>query len=228
MTAIKSKERGPGRGAPGRRRVPRLVREEQMLDVAFQHFGTRGYAGTSMDAIAAEAGITKPLLYSYFGSKQGLFAACADRAAERLRELVRSAAGAADLPPDERLWHGLLAVFSGVEQHPEAWRILYPAGGGTDPMAARAAGARETMAELLTGIFARTALATGLDAQAAQHAEPLAHALTGATIAAAQWWLKHPEEPKELQVARLLNFAWLGFGGLLDGKRWLPPGAAPA
>jgi AcrR family transcriptional regulator len=202
-----------------------LVREEQMLDVAFQHFGTRGYAGTSMDAVAEEVGITKPLLYSYFGSKQGLFAACADRAAERLRELVRAAAGASALAPDERLWHGLLAVFSGVEQHPAAWRILYPAGGGADPMATRAAGARDTMSDLLAGLFAGTALAGGLGPDAAQHAEPLAHALTGATIAAAQWWLKHPEEPKELQVARLVNFAWLGFGGLLEGKRWLPPGA---
>jgi AcrR family transcriptional regulator len=199
------------------------VREEQMLDVAFSHFGTRGYAGTSMDAIAAEAGITKPLLYSYFGSKEGLFGACADRAAERLRTLVRAAGKASDMPPDERLWHGLMAVFSGVEQHPEAWRILYPAGGGGDPMAARAAGARESMADLLAEVFAGTAAAGGLDPQAAQHAEPLAHALTGAAIAAAQWWLNHPEEPKELQVARLVNFAWLGFGGLLEGRRWLPP-----
>ena len=196
-----------------------------MLDVAFQHFGTRGYGHTSMDAIAEEAGITKPLLYSYFGSKEGLFAACADRAAERLREHVRAAAGTTDLPPDEQLWRGLLAVFSGVEQHPEAWRILHPAGQGADPMAARAAGARDTMAGLLAEIFAGTAVAGGLDPEAARHAEPLAHALTGATIAAAQWWLQHPEEPKELQVARLVNFAWLGLGGLLDGKRWLPPEA---
>jgi AcrR family transcriptional regulator len=205
--------------------VPRQVREEQMLDVAFRHFGTRGYARTSMDAIAEEAGITKPLLYSYFGSKEGLFAACADRVAERLREHVRAAAGAADLPPDERLWHGLMAVFSGVEQHPEAWRILYPAGGGPDPMAARAAGARERMAGLLAEVFAGTALEGGIDPESARHAEPLAHALTGAAIAAAQWWLAHPEEPKELQVARLVNFAWLGLGGLLGGERWLPPGA---
>ena len=194
-----------------------------MLDVAFRHFGTRGYGPTSMDAIAADAGITKPLLYSYFGSKEGLFAACADREAERLRERVRAAAAAAELPPDERLWRGLLAVFTGVEKHPEAWRILYPSGQGTDPMATRAAHARDTMAELLAGLLAGSAIAEGLDPEAASHAMPLAHALTGATIAMAQWWLQHPEEPKELQVARLMNFAWLGFGDLLAGERWLPP-----
>jgi AcrR family transcriptional regulator len=226
MSEAKSKPRPrprPGRGAPGRRRVPRNVREQQMLDIAFEHFGSRGYAGASMDAIAVEAGITKPMLYSYFGSKEGLFAACADRVAERLRERVRDAASSHDLPPDERLWRGLLAVFAGVEQHPAAWRILYPTGHGSDPMAARAAQARDTMADLLADLFSTTAAAAGLPAQDAEHAAPIAHALTGATIATAQWWLAHPQEPKELAVARLMNFAWLGLDSLLSGNRWLPP-----
>jgi hypothetical protein len=51
---------------------------------------------------------------------------------------------------------------------------------------------------------------------------PMAHALTGATMAITAWWLEHPEEPKELQALRLMNFAWMGFGDILEGKLWLP------
>jgi AcrR family transcriptional regulator len=203
--------------------VARAVREQQMLDVAFNQFGTIGYKRASMDAIAAEAGVSKPLLYAYFGSKEGLFAACADRAAEQLRAHVRSAATATNQPPDERLWHGLLSVFSGVERHPEAWRVLYPAGEGGDPLSARAATARGAMEDLLADLLMQSAITGGIDAAVAEHAKPLAAALTGATIAMAQWWLRHPQEPKELQVARLMNFAWMGFGDLLAGRLWLPP-----
>jgi AcrR family transcriptional regulator len=223
MCAVKEQPKQPGRGAPGRPRVPRAVREQEMLDVAFNHFGTIGYQRASMDAIAAEAGVSKPLLYAYFGSKERLFAVCADRAAEQLRDYVRAAAGASDLPPDERLWRGLLSVFNGVERHPEAWRVLYPAGQGADPLSARAASARDAMEHLLADLLMQSAITGGIDPSVAEHAQPLAAALSGATIAMVQWWLRHPEEPKELQVARLMNFAWMGFGDLLAGRLWLPP-----
>jgi hypothetical protein len=39
----------------------------------------------------------------------------------------------------------------------------------------------------------------------------------------ASWWLRHPEEPKELQALRLMNFAWMGLGNLLEGRLWQPP-----
>ncbi len=51
-------------------------------------------------------------------------------------------------------------------------------------------------------------------------AEPLAWAFVGAATAIALRWLQHPEEPKERQALRLMNFAWQGFGGLLDGDVW--------
>ena len=58
-----------------RRQQNRLNRERQILDAALTVFAATGYSGTTMDAVAAEAGVTKPTLYSYFPSKESLFQA---------------------------------------------------------------------------------------------------------------------------------------------------------
>jgi len=58
-----------------RRQQNRLNRERQILDAALKVFAGQGYSGTTMDAVAAEAGVTKPTLYSYFPSKESLFQA---------------------------------------------------------------------------------------------------------------------------------------------------------
>src|ERR1700737_1158833 len=65
--------------AGGTKRLPRAVREQQMLDAAVQMFSVNGYHETSMDVIAAKAEISKPMLYLYYGSKEELFGACLDR-----------------------------------------------------------------------------------------------------------------------------------------------------
>jgi len=77
--------------AGGTKRLPRAVREQQMLDAAVQMFSVNGYHETSMDAIAAEAEISKPMLYLYYGSKEELFGACLDRELGRFVDRVRAA-----------------------------------------------------------------------------------------------------------------------------------------
>lgn len=58
-----------------RRQQNRLNRERAILDAALRVFAATGYSGATMDAVAAEAGVTKPTLYSYFPSKESLFQA---------------------------------------------------------------------------------------------------------------------------------------------------------
>ncbi|MET0196826.1 MAG: helix-turn-helix domain-containing protein, partial [Rhodococcus fascians] len=65
--------------AGGTKRLPRAVREQQMLDAAVDVFSDNGFHETSMDAIAKKAAISKPMLYLYYGSKDELFAACINR-----------------------------------------------------------------------------------------------------------------------------------------------------
>ena len=61
-----------------------------MLEAAGEAFATHGFHGSSMDEIAAAAGITKPMLYRYFGSKEGLYAAYLRRTGRELIERVRA------------------------------------------------------------------------------------------------------------------------------------------
>lgn len=216
-----------GRGAPGRKRVPRAEREGQMLKAAAEVFAERG-PGASMDEIAAAAGITKPMLYAYFDSKEGLFAAAAEAAGAELRESLRGHIDRPGLAPDRRLWLGFNLVFEFVERHRDAWTLLYPRGDvAMGSLGGGAIRAREAMAELLAELFEQTARESGIGEQAAEQSRMLGHAVTGATIASASWWLDHPDEPKEIVILRLMNLVWMGIGDLIEGRMWLPPFEGP-
>jgi AcrR family transcriptional regulator len=189
-----------------------------MLKVATEIFAERGYHDASMDAIAAAAGITKPMLYSYFGSKEGLFAACTRDAAAGLREELREVV-ARERPPDQLFYAGIAAVFEFVERNRQSWLVLYAEGGVAAGEAARA---REEMAVQLEDLFRQVARRSGLDAEALEHTGTMALGMTAATIAVATEWARDATEPKQLVVLRLMNFAWMGFGDLLEGRVWVP------
>ena len=212
-----------GRGAPGRVRTPRAEREQQMIQVASALFAEHGFGGVSMDDIAKASGITKPMLYAYFDSKEGLFAACAQRAGDGLRDELRGVGARRDLSPDARLWEGIQRVFKFVEENHDGWLLLYPEGGlASGSIGAGAVAARDAMADLLTELFTRTAREKGLAEDALAHTDAIARSFTSATIAAASHWAKHENEPRDPAALRLMNLLWMGCGDLLDGKLWLP------
>ncbi len=213
-----------GGSGSGRPKVPRAVREREMVDVAGRLFAERGYHAVSMEEIAQAAGVSKPMVYSYFGSKEGLFLACVQRATDGLIRTLRDVTPAT-LPHDVRVWQGLLAVFTFIEEHREAWALLYPHGPqSAGPFAQGAARANEAMAGVLTELIGEAAQAEGIDPLlAAESSAPMAHALVAAVVGLGSWWAHHPEEPKEMQALRMMNFAWMGLGGLVRGELWLPP-----
>src|SRR3954470_19518463 len=106
--------------APSRRRLPRAEGGERMLDAALEIFAARGFEAASMDEIAEATGITKPMLYSYFGSKEGLYLACIDRAGRPMIEAFRTAVLAED-DPARRLWQGVRAFLGWVDEHRQIW-----------------------------------------------------------------------------------------------------------
>src|SRR4051812_12040595 len=65
--------------APRRKRVPRAEREQQILAAAEEVFAERGFQATSMDEVSLRVGVSKPMLYEYFTSKEGLLLACVAR-----------------------------------------------------------------------------------------------------------------------------------------------------
>jgi AcrR family transcriptional regulator len=106
-----------------RRRMPRAERERQMIGVAEEIFAARGYQAASMDEIAERVGVSKPMLYEYFGSKEGLLVACIRTArAELLATTMASVEGitaAADA-----LRGGLTAFFAFIDSHRRSWELL--------------------------------------------------------------------------------------------------------
>ncbi|MFD0316613.1 TetR/AcrR family transcriptional regulator [Streptomyces flavalbus] len=211
-------------GAVKTKRMPRAVREQQMLDAAVQIFGQRGYMAASMDDIAELAGVSKPLVYLYLNSKDDLFTACIRREATALLAAVRLGV-VPELPADRQLWDGLLAFFTHTAGHPDAWRVLH--------LHARTHG--ERFAAEVTALRAEiVAFVTGLIAAAARdaHRDPdlperevagLAEALVGAAESLAAWANATPGVTARQTTATLMNFAWAGLGSLMEGRQWTPP-----
>jgi AcrR family transcriptional regulator len=172
--------------------MPRAEREDEMLQAAGQAFATHGFHDASMDAIAAAAGISKPMLYNYFGSKQGLYVAYVERSGRALLKSMREAASP-DAPAAQRLHAGIVAFLTYAEEHASGWTILHReilAQGG--PLAAELSELREAVAHMLTTLF---------------DDEAFAHAFVGAGESLASWWLDHPRQPKEQIAKVLMNIA---------------------
>jgi AcrR family transcriptional regulator len=208
----------------GRKVVPREEREQQMLEAASRLFTERGFAGVSMDEIAEEVGVTKPMLYAYFDSKEGLFVACIERAAAPMLDVVRAAIDPSDAP-DAQLWSGLLAFFDFVDFNRDEWSIFFvEASGRGGAAAARIGELRREIRAALTTLLGQTAADAGISSELVSEIEAQAQALMGAVESVAEWWLRHPEEGSaRLHALRLMNFAWMGYGDLLRGELWLPP-----
>lgn len=112
---------------PIRRRMPRAEREAQILTVAEQVFAELGYQSTTMDVIAERVGVTKPLIYDYFGSKDGLLVACVDKARTELADVTEAAVRAlpADASLEEVMRTGIAAFFTFIDGHAMAFRVIH-------------------------------------------------------------------------------------------------------
>jgi AcrR family transcriptional regulator len=171
--------------------VPRPVRERQLLELAEALFAERGYAGASMDELARRAGVTKPVVYELFGSKDGLFAACVDRSIDRLAADISTAVRAQD-DPEERLRAGGLAFIRFAAANRVAWDLMSM--GGSFEQKARAV--RSSQAELIRELMAEMAR----DDVDQRELEVAAHAVNAAYEGVAHWMWAHPDVPIE-QIA---------------------------
>ena len=115
--------------AGGTKRLPRAVREQQMLDAAVKVFSENGFREASMDAIAAEAEISKPMLYLYYGSKDELFSACIERESGRFIDAM-----GVGFDPTLRQRDQARTVVKEflrfVDEHRQSWKVLYRVGRG--------------------------------------------------------------------------------------------------
>jgi AcrR family transcriptional regulator len=109
-----------------------------VLDAALGLIARRGYGGVSMNEIADAAGVTKPVLYDCFASKEDLFSALLEREVERVSlNLIASTRLTAE-PGDGQamLEEGLRIFFGGVRAQPDSYRIVYASPHGSGPVIA--------------------------------------------------------------------------------------------
>ncbi|MFF7096505.1 TetR/AcrR family transcriptional regulator [Streptomyces rubradiris] len=211
-------------GAVKTKRMPRAVRERQMLDAAVRIFGQRGYTAASMDEIAELAGVSKPLVYLYLNSKEDLFTACIRREAAALTAAVRAGVRQ-DLPVEQQLWEGLRAFFAHTAEHPDGWSVLYlQARRHGEPFVSEAAAMRAEIVAFVTRLVAVAAREAHRDPGLAEReVAGLAEALVGAAESLAAWANSTPEVTAHQAASTMMNFAWSGLGSLMGGEVWAPP-----
>jgi AcrR family transcriptional regulator len=198
---------------PPKRRRNRAAREREILEAAEHIFGERGYQGTSMDEVAAEVGVSKPLIYQYYGSKDGLFLACLARLRTQLLETVADAVMAAT-DAEDALYAGFVAWFQFLDDHPQAWSVLIDEGMlSTGPTAGPAAAATDEVRAAfidLISTMVRMNLPPGRTADD-DEIEIVAQSISGATERLAIWRSRTPEPPSPQKVAQTLkHLLWQG------------------
>lgn len=199
------------------RRLPRAEREQQMLAAARGLFAERGYAAVTMDDVAAAVGVTKPLLYTYFGNKERLFAACMEPAGEALlATVVEAVAGARD--GAEAVERGVHAFFAFVDEDREAWGVLFDGSLPSGEIARSVVAYRDRLAALVAAELAPAAGAPPPQTVA------LTTAVLGAAEALGRWWLRTSAISAAEAAELLIGVVKPGLG-LTGGP---PPAPAPA
>jgi AcrR family transcriptional regulator len=169
-------------------RVPRPVRERQLVELAEQLFAERGFARTSMDQLARRAGVTKPVIYELFGSKDGVFRACVDRAIERMANSIVEAFRA-ESEPEARLRAGGLAFLRFARGNRVAWDLM-----AMQPrFAEQAQSVRRDQAQLIRALMEEIAPPGTHPLEL----EAVAYAVNSAYEGAAHWMWEHPDTPVE-------------------------------
>lgn len=197
----------PNAGTKG---VPRLDRESQILAIASEEFGTRGFAATSVATVAERAGISKPLIYNYFGSKEGLYEACLERGGKLVAdEIERIAAGAS--VGVERGMETLTGLFDLLDEQRHLWRLFFDV---TAPTSGPVVDSVSVYADRIARL-AEEGVAE-LMALAGNHDELDVSAMTsvwlGIVDSLVNWWVEHPEQTAEQMRERCLRLLTALFG----------------
>ncbi|MGW4697369.1 TetR family transcriptional regulator [Kitasatospora cineracea] len=190
-------------------------RREQLLNAADRVIQREG-PSASMNAIAAEAGITKPILYRHFGDRNGLIGALTQRHTAGLLAAVRSALNE-PLERRDRVEHVLDVYLAAIESRPQVYRLL------THPEPGDPTGAGNALAPALRQIAEEITRAIRQQIDLGQEgpllSETWGRSITGMVLAAGDWWLETRPCPRARMVQALADLLW----GRLSAAADLPP-----
>ena len=196
-----------------RARLSAPQRRSQLLDVAGRLFAQQGFHGLSMEQLADGAGVSKPVLYQHFPSKQRLYLALVHDAVAELESRVRGALeGTTD---NQARVHGAISAYFDFVEDRRFQLLFRTAELNDDDVRAAVDGAFSRVAEVIGQLIADDA---GLSEDSANF---LASGVRGLATEGARWWLEHPEVDKADAVRLLSRLVWRGLGAF-------HPGAVPA
>ncbi len=203
-------------------RMPRAQRRAQLLDAALTIFVSKGYHAAAMEDIAAEAGVSKPVLYQHFPGKLELYLALLETQCDRLEAMVLEALDAS-ATHEERVYATVRAFFDFVADEGGAFRLIYESDLTNDAAVRHRIDALE--AQLGDAVAQRIAEDTVL---APQLAEMLGITMASAAQVMARVWLAHGQDfPKEVAAEVAGHLAWRGIGAF-PVDRSQDPGTVPA
>jgi AcrR family transcriptional regulator len=209
-----------------RKRLTAEARRAVIEDAATEVFAQRGYRDASMETIAGRSGVSVPVLYDHFRSKQDLHRRLLERHFADLRGIWREHA-LREGPPEERMRASFDAWFAYVQDHPYAWRMLFRDTSGDPAVEAThrevAAQSRAALVPLLAREPGAATVAGSGDIEAMDMVwEVFRAVLQGLAV----WWYEHQHVPRERIVATAMNALWIGFDRARGGDVWTPPAAS--
>lgn len=182
----------------------RTQRRAEFVQAAVRAIDALG-PDVSIAEIAAEAGVSKPVLYRYFADKAELHAAVGawgtDLVLERVVDAVLRPA-----PARDRVTAGVTAYLDTIAEHPQAFLLLTRQQGGGDPLGP----GKDLIAAKLARLLGDTLRELGGDTGAA---EPWAHAVVGLGSSVGQWWLERRTLSRAAAAGHLSEFIWHALSG---------------
>jgi AcrR family transcriptional regulator len=183
-------------------------RRAQLLDIGRRLFAERGLDGTSIEEIAAQAGVSKPVVYEHFGGKEGLYAVVVDREVERFLTMATTLLEGEDTMAKFEI--AAVELLRYIQSNSDGFRILVRDSNPTSGSG--------TFASLISDIASQVEHLLG-DVLKTRGYDPrlapvYAQMLVGMVASAGQWWLDARKPKLEEVAAHLINLAWNGLSQL--------------
>ena len=182
-------------------------RRDELLAAALDVIRRDG-PGASMDDMAREAGITKPVLYRYFGDRDGLILAVADRFSEVLVGRLETAlAGAGGRQTEEVISAAIESYVAFIEEDPALYGFLAQQAAPDSPALVAVI---DRVVTVIAEVIRENFEALGLDSRPAS---TWAHVVVGMVHLAGARWARHPDVPRAQLVADLTALMAHGLTG---------------
>jgi len=204
----------PAPSTPSRRTRPERVRmsgrerREQLVDVGRKLFAEKGFEAVTIEEIASKAGVSKPVVYEHFGSKDGLYAVIVDREMNILLGSISDSLTAR--APRALLEQATRALFDYIESREDGFRVLVR----DSPVAQNTGNFASLLRDVASQVDERLAKEFDRNSFPAKFAPMYSNMFVGMVALTGQWWLDVRKPKKDEVIAHVVNLAWNGIVGL--------------